>query len=125
LLITVRETAVWAVKYGLAKWIRTSEQQNLKASGSLLKAVLTDKKSPVGYGYDETIPVYYASGTIFKIGIFEDPKDAGKRPSGRGNPKDPDVPQGRPYVELPDKPKPGPGEEGFQLQMKHRSGLNL
>ena len=114
LLITARETAVWAVKYGLAKWIRISEPQKLKASGSLLKAVLTDKKSPVGYGYDESIPVYYAAGTIFKVGIFEDRGEPEKRPSGRGSPKDPDVPQGRPYVELPEKPKPGPGEEGFQ-----------
>jgi hypothetical protein len=114
LLITARETAVWVVKYGLARWIRTSEPKNLKASGSLLKAVLTDKKSPIGYGYDDSIPVYYAAGTIFQVGIFQDRADEGKRPSGRGNPKDPDVPQGRPYVELPEKPKPGPGEEGFK-----------
>src|SRR5207244_10534351 len=37
------------------------------------------------------------------------------RPSGRGGKTDPDVPQGRPYVPLPERPKPAPGEEGFQL----------
>ena len=114
LLITVRETSDWAVRYGLTKWIQASETENLKASGSLLKAVVTDPKSPVVYGYDDSIPVYYAAGTIFRVGLFQPPRDSGKRPSGRGNAKDPDVPQGRPFVELPEKAKPGPGEEGFQ-----------
>jgi hypothetical protein len=114
LLITARQTSAWAVQYGLARWIRTSEPQNLKASGSILKAVVTDKKSPVLYGYDESFPVYYAAGTIFNAGLFQTPRESGKRASGRGNQKDPDVPQGRPYVELPERPKPAPGEEGFQ-----------
>jgi hypothetical protein len=113
LLITVRETALWAVKYGLAKYITTAEPQKLRASGSIMKAVFTDRKSPVGFGFDETLPVYYAAFSIFKVGIFDN-HDPGKRPSGRGSMKDPDVPQGRPYVDLPERPKPAPGEEGFQ-----------
>ncbi len=114
LLITVRETAVWAVDYGLARWISTAEPQKLKASGGLMKAVFNEPKSPLSYGYDETMPVYYAAGRIFKVGIFED-RDRDDRPSGRGSAKDPDVPQGRPFVDTPEKPKLGPGEEGFKL----------
>jgi len=113
LLITVRETAQWAVQYGLAKYISTVQPQKLRASGSIMNAVFTDRKSPIAIGYDEMLPVYYAAFPIFKIGIFDN-REAEKRPSGRGSLKDPDVPQGRPYVDLPEKPKPGPGEEGFQ-----------
>jgi hypothetical protein len=112
LLITVRETAEWAVQYGLAKYITTSEPQKLRASGSILKAVVSDKKSPVIAGYEDTLPVYYAGFSIFKVGIFSN-RESSKRPSGRGSLKDPDVPQGRPYVELPERPKDVPGGEGF------------
>jgi hypothetical protein len=113
LLITVRETSAWAVKYGLVRWVQADETQNVKASGSILKAVVTDRNSPVAYGYDETVPVYYAAGPMFRVGLFQQPRDSEKRPSGRGTPKESDVPQGRPYVEIPEKPKPGAGEEGF------------
>src|SRR5262249_39501535 len=87
---------------------------DLKANGSILSAAVTDQGSPVVYGYDSTIPVYYRSKMYFKLGIFDEAKDQ-PRPSGRGSKADPDVPQGRSYVEKPERPKPGPGEEGFQL----------
>jgi hypothetical protein len=117
LLITARDTAVWAVQYGLARWVRTIEPQKLKAPGSILQATIVDKKSPIAWGYDETVPLYVSGGPIFDVGIrFGPPEPPGgdQRPSGRGGKTDPDVPQGRPYVPLPERPKPAPGEEGFQ-----------
>jgi len=121
LLITARDTAVWAVQYGLARWVRTIEPQKLKAPGSILLANVVDKKSPIASGYDENVPVYFSGGPIFDVGVrFGGPGDqpppgGEQRPSGRGGKTDPDVPQGRPYVPLPERPKPAPGEEGFQL----------
>jgi hypothetical protein len=121
LLITARDTAVWAVQYGLARWVRTIEPQKLKAPGTILLANVVDKKSPIGAGYDETVPVYFSGGPILDVGVrFGGPGDqpppgGEQRPSGRGGKTDPDVPQGRPYVPLPERPKPAPGEEGFQL----------
>src|SRR5204863_10149812 len=41
LLITARDTAVWAVQYGLARWVRTIEPQKLKAPGTILQATVT------------------------------------------------------------------------------------
>ena len=121
LLITARDTAVWAVQYGLARWVRTIEPQKLKAPGSILLANVVDKKSPIASGYDENVPVYFSGGPIFDVGVRlggggdQPPPGGEQRPSGRGGKSDPDVPQGRPYVALPERPKPAPGEEGFQL----------
>src|SRR5206468_2890350 len=52
LLITARDTSVWAVQYGLARWVRTIEPQKLKAPGTILLANVVDKKSPIAAGYE-------------------------------------------------------------------------
>lgn len=115
LLITVRETAQWAVEYGLARWVSIKPTENLKARGTILRASVTDPKSPVSFGYDETVPVHFANAPVFQVGVIPPDQTKESRPSGRGSKTDPDVPQGRPFVEAPEKPKPGPGEEGFQV----------
>jgi hypothetical protein len=118
LLVTVQDTAEWAIDYGLARWVRVVETPKLKASGSLLAGTLTDAASPVVYGYDATVPVYFSRGPVFDVGLpfrrYFFGGDEG-RPSGRGGTGDPDVPQARPYVPVPPKPTPGPGEKGFLL----------
>jgi hypothetical protein len=114
LLITARDTSVWAVEYGLARYVRVMPSTKVKAPGTILKATVTDKKSPIVAGYDDTLPVYFAGAPIFRVGIRDQESDRESRPTGRGTKTDPDVPQGRPFVELPERPKPGPGEEGFQ-----------
>jgi hypothetical protein len=113
LLITARDTSIWAVQYGLARWVRVIEPQKLRAPGTILLATVTDKKSPIAAGYDDTLPIYYAGAPIFQVGLTPPPAPE-SRPSGRGSKSDPDVPQGRPFVPLPERPKPAPGEEGFQ-----------
>jgi hypothetical protein len=113
LLITARDTSIWAVQYGLARWVRVIEPQKLRAPGTILLASVTDKKSPIAAGYDDTLPIYYAGAPIFQVGLTPPPAPE-SRPSGRGGKNDPDVPQGRPFVPLPERAKPAPGEEGFQ-----------
>lgn len=113
LLITVRDTSVFAVQYGLARWVGTTEPKALKSRGTIVAAKVAERKSPIAAGYDETLPIYFAGSPIFRVGLFND-RDQDSRPSGRGGKNDPDVPQGRSFVPLPEKPKPAPGEEGFQ-----------
>jgi len=115
LLITARDTAVWAIEYGLARYVTTVEPQKLKANGTIVAASVVDRTSPVAAGYDESLPIYYAGSPIFKVGITEPPPLIEQRPSGRGGKSDPDVPQGRVFVPLPERPKPAAGEEGFQM----------
>src|SRR5438046_5873247 len=113
LLITARDTSVWAADYGLARWIRVVPSQKLRAPGTIVSSTVVDKKSPIVTGYDDTIPLYFSSSPVFRVGLNPEPP-AETRPSGRGGKTDPDVPQGRPFVPLPERPKPAPGEEGFQ-----------
>jgi Zinc carboxypeptidase len=113
LLVTTRDTATWAVSYGLARWVSVVPTSKLRAPGTIVNATVTDKKSPVAWGYDETLPLYFAGSPVFRVGIRETP-DLPARASGRGGKDDPDVPQGRGYVPPPERPKPAPGDEGFQ-----------
>src|SRR5258708_6602726 len=69
LLITARDTSVWAVQYGLAQWVRVVETQKLRAPGTILLASITDKKSPIAAAYDDTLPIYYASSPAFQVGL--------------------------------------------------------
>ncbi len=114
LLIAVRDSAAWAVQYGLARFVTVVPSEKLRCPGSVLLAKVIDAKSPVVYGYEETVPVQYAGSPIFRVGESAR-RDNDRRPSGRGSKSDPDVPQGRAFVETPERPKPGPGEEGFPM----------
>ena len=113
-LITARDTSVWAVEYGLTRWVRVVETDKLKAPGTIVRGTVKDAKHPIAAGYDETLPLYFSGGPVFRVG-FREERDRDSRPSGRGGKDDPDVPQGRPFIPKPERPKPAPGEEGFQL----------
>jgi Zinc carboxypeptidase len=113
LLVTSRDTSVWAVEYGLARWVRVVDTTKLRAPGTVVQASVADKKSPIARGYDDTLPLYFSGSPVFRVGFREEQRDEA-RPSGRGTRNDPDVPQGRPFVPAPERAKPGPGETGFQ-----------
>jgi hypothetical protein len=113
LLIAVRDAAVWAVQYGLARYVTVVPEDKLRAPGTILRADVVDAASPITYGYDATVAVHYAGSPIFRVGQRA-PQRNDRRPSGRGSKSDPDVPQGRAFVETPERPKPGPGEQGFE-----------
>ncbi|HEX8251766.1 MAG TPA: M14 family zinc carboxypeptidase [Thermoanaerobaculia bacterium] len=113
LLITARDTSVFAVEYGLARYVRVVPTTKLRAPGTIVQGTVTDEKHPIARGYDATLPLYFAGGPLFRVGVRDDAPPAEQRPTGRGGKDDPDVPQGRPYVETPERTKPGPGEAGF------------
>jgi hypothetical protein len=122
LLVTSRDTSVLAVQYGLARYVRVAESSpKFRAPGTIVAATVVDRKSPIAAGYDETLPLVFAGSPFFRVGIQTGGGEGGpgggegERVSGRGGKNDPDVPQGRPFVPTPERPKPAPGEEGFQL----------
>jgi len=112
-LVTAEDTTELAIQYGLARWVETIRTQKLRAPGTLLRAEVTDKTSPVAYGYDETVPVYYAGGPVMRVGLFREPDEPRQRPTGRGGKDDPDVPQGRAFVETPVGADLPPQEQGW------------
>jgi hypothetical protein len=114
LLVTARDTSVWAIEYGLARWVRVVDTTKLKAPGTIVQAAVTDRKHPIARGYDDTLPLYFSGSPVFSVGFRDERTPPDSRPSGRGGKDDPDVPQGRPFIPTPERPKPGPGEAGFQ-----------
>ena len=120
LLIAVGDAAAFAVHFGLARYVQVVETSKVKVTGSLLKAVVADRGSPVAWGYDEAVPVYFDAGLVFRVGVFPERDGRETRPSGRGGVNDPDVPQGRPFIAAPERPQLGPGEEGFELPESHQ-----
>jgi hypothetical protein len=120
LLIAAASSAVLPVRVGLVDAVDVVEARNLRAQGGVYRATVADKGSPIVYGYGDTLPVYFSQSPVLDAGpavalggarrfldIFGPPTQG--RVSGRGGPKDPDIPQGRPYVAPPDPPK-GPPE---------------
>jgi len=71
-------------------------------------STVDDKKSPITYGYDDKLYVYFRQGPVFTVGgNFGGPapeEGPGARSSGRGSATDPDVIQARPYMP-PEKPE--------------------
>ena len=107
LLVTSRDTAVWAAEFGVARWVRVVDTNKLKAPGTIVQASIADKKSAIVNGFDDTVPLYFSGSPVLRIG-FRDDAPPESRPSGRGTKSDPDVPQGRPFVVPPERPKNEP-----------------
>src|SRR5262249_59085589 len=106
--------------------VSIQDARQLQARGSVINATFADRKSPIAYGYDEKLAVYFNQAPIFQAGgvgglgfggggggrgggnPFGDQSQG--RPSGRGGLTDPDIPQGRPPVT---GPPPQTGEDGI------------
>jgi hypothetical protein len=120
LLIAAASSAVLPIRVGMVEAVDVSEARGLRAQGGVYRANVVDKGSPIAYGYGDTLPVYFSQSPVLEAGpavalgsaarfleIFGPPTQG--RVSGRGGPKDPDIPQGRPYV-APPEPAKGPPE---------------
>jgi hypothetical protein len=105
LFVPIAGMAELPIAYGLVESVAVVEPKKLKVSGSVLSANITDLLSPIGYGYDRNIGVYFSGGPVLETGLkaaigadIEELTGEGAgagRPSGRGGLKDPDVIQGR------------------------------
>jgi hypothetical protein len=114
-LVAAASSALLPVRTGMVEAVDVTEARGLQARGSVLRASFVDRASPIAYGYGETLAVYFNQAPVFDAGpavalgggqrfaeIFGPPTQG--RVSGRGGPKDPDIPQGRPYVAPPERP---------------------
>ena len=39
----------------------------MQARGSIYNARFSDRKSPIAYGYDETVPIYFNQAPLFQV----------------------------------------------------------
>jgi hypothetical protein len=68
-LIAEGSTAALMAEYGLASGITVDHLQELAARGTILRGVITDRKSPVLYGYDgKDLPIYFNQDPVFSLG---------------------------------------------------------
>ena len=97
LFVAIGSSTHLPVDLGLTDSVMIAETHQLQARGSILRAKVEDAKSPIAYGYDETIGVYFNQAPVFKVSLTGEgrPTSEASRPSGRGSATDPDIPQGR------------------------------
>ncbi len=68
-LITEGSTAALMADYGLASGVTTEHPEQLAARGAILRGMLTDKRSPITYGYDgKDLPIYFNQDPVFAMG---------------------------------------------------------
>jgi len=125
LFITVGGVAEVAIDYGITNGVSVQPSERLQARGSIYNSTFSDRKSPIAYGYDSGLPVYFNQAPLFQVaagggGGFGGGVGAGgqgggggqNRASGRGGVNDPDVVQAMPQVRPADpNSRPDPDQD--------------
>ena len=102
--VTLTNTSALPIQFGLAQGLAIKDTPDLWARGGVYKAEVGDKTSPLAYGYDDTLGIYFGQSPVFAMGGMGG-RGMGQmggmggpagRVSGRGAANDPDIPQGRP-----------------------------
>ncbi|HKV40445.1 MAG TPA: M14 family zinc carboxypeptidase [Blastocatellia bacterium] len=130
LLVTVDDSADFAVHFGLAEGVSVAPSAKLKLVGTVVKSNLVDAESPIAYGYDNTVSTYSFQGPIFNLSntAFGGPGPESKedeRATGRGTKTDPDVPQGRASMPPPPRPHAEPWQALGLTDEQKRNGLTV
>ncbi len=120
LFIASQDAAEFAIDTGLAPGVSVAPRGELKVVGTIVNTALVTKKdaapSPVLAGYSTAPAVYSEDGMAFNVSslLTGDRRLRAEaktpRPTGRGGPDDPDVPQDRGFAEPPAVPKAKPWE---------------
>jgi len=64
-LITEGGTASVPVEFGLAPGVDIQDARSLRVRGTVVRARLTDARSPIMYGYADTVSVYFNQSPLF------------------------------------------------------------
>jgi hypothetical protein len=67
-LITEGSTATIFPEYNLTSGISVENPDRLFARGSIMRGVFADRRSPLAYGYDAQVPVYFSQDPVLNIG---------------------------------------------------------
>ncbi|HYH87153.1 MAG TPA: M14 family zinc carboxypeptidase [Pyrinomonadaceae bacterium] len=135
LFVAVQNTVNVPVAFGLTTGVTIEDARQLQARGSIFNATFTDRRSPIAYGYDEQLPIYFNQAPLFQVaqgpggpgggagGGAGGAAGAGARPTGRGGTDDPDVVQAMPQVgPPPQRPPARPGEEQLTDEQRLQLG---
>jgi hypothetical protein len=139
LFMTVGSNASIPIDFGITEGVSLQEARALNARGSIMNATFADRKSPIAYGYDEKLAVYFNQAPLLQaaaggFGGFGGGGRGGggggagggggrggfgqqERASGRGSLTDPDVIQGRRPLAVQ---APQPGEDGVPAELREQ-----
>jgi hypothetical protein len=102
LFITIAGVSSVPIDYGITNGVSIQPADKLQARGSIYNGTFSDRKSPIAYGYDAGLPIYFSQAPLFQVaaggGGFGGGGGGGPTPraSGRGGVSDPDVIQAMP-----------------------------
>jgi hypothetical protein len=103
--ITIGGSTHLPVDLGFIDTVTIADTHLLRARGMVARARVADKASPITYGYDDTVGVYFNQSPVFHVSVAgrfgggPGGEELTPRPSGRGGATEADVPQGRPWSE--------------------------
>ncbi|PYS26132.1 MAG: hypothetical protein DMF75_22655 [Acidobacteria bacterium] len=129
LFIPITNCSRLAIDYGIVSGVAVQEPRQLQARGSVYNATFSDRRSPIAYGYAETLPIYFNQAPLFQVstgGGFGGGGGGGEgggasgRPSGRGTLTDPDIVQAMPQAEP--APQRSPGGEQLTDEQRLQQG---
>jgi hypothetical protein len=126
------DTADFAITTGFTPGLSVAARQRLRIVGSVVRSKTVDATSPIAYGYTDNLAIWCDNGPIFNVSsLFAGGGgrrlggDDSTRPTGRGTPDDPDVPQARLGVELPAEPKAETWQAMPVTDEQLRNGINV
>ena len=107
LFITIGGVSSIPIDYGITNGVSIQPAERLQARGSIYNSTFADRKSPIAYGYDAVLPIYFSQSPLFQVaagggggfgggGGGQGGGGAQPRASGRGGVNDPDVIQAMP-----------------------------
>jgi hypothetical protein len=106
LFVTIGGVSQVPIDYGITTGVSIQPADKLQARGSIYNGSFADRKSPIAYGYDATLPIYFSQAPLLQVaaggggGGFGGGGGGGGGPtpraSGRGGVNDPDVIQAMP-----------------------------
>jgi hypothetical protein len=129
LLVTVTTSNALAIEGGMTDMVTVYDSRTLQAPGDVVLANVEDLKSPIAYGYDDKLYVYFHEGPTLRVGTGIggggggrgiDTGTGGARASGRGSASDPDVIQGRQYMAPERQPRRLPAEQELYIPEEAR-----
>ncbi len=120
--IPITAGAALPIELGITEGVSIATTSQLQARGAIVNATVDDKRSPIAYGYDDSVALYFNQSPVFRVSLTGGgggfgggggPGDVGgARTSGRGSATDPDIPQGRPFT------APEPAERRSRAQQE-------
>jgi len=75
-VITEGGTSAVFTDYGVTRGVEITPARQLRASGAIYRAVTKDPRSPIAYGYPDTLAVYFNQSPLFQVDTSTDiPED--------------------------------------------------